>query len=162
MKASPGPHPVYETLDGQHCSKLAPLIYNLDRTPHTAGVPFLGKDQHTQQKCFRCTPVPIWISKVEGLLGFPSQNAMAPTSQPCCTLVSRYLCACHLWHTHWPLCSAELHFLPLLWLLLGQKGWRECCTVLHSHMVVSKRKKQLSHSEKLLHSPQLNITKIKV
>lgn len=38
MTASPGPHPVYEMLHGQHYSKLTPLIYNLDRIPHTAGI----------------------------------------------------------------------------------------------------------------------------
>lgn len=64
MKAHPGPHPVYEMLDGQHYSKATPLTYNLDRILHSAGAPLLGKDQQIQQKCLRHTFVSASESKV--------------------------------------------------------------------------------------------------
>lgn len=141
-----------------HNSKITPLTYNSDRILHTAGAPLLGKRPKNMAEVFETyIHTSLRIKGGGPLVGSLLKMPWLPPHSPVVPC-SAGPCLGHLWLRF--SCYAKQHFLPFLWLLLGQKGWPEYCTVLHSHMTGSKRKKLSYHEEKLLHSSQLTISKI--
>lgn len=124
-----------------HNSKITPLIYNSDRIPHITGAPLLGKQLENMAEVFETYIHTFLRMKGEGpLVSSLPEMSWLPAHSPAMPC-SAGPCLGHLWQRCWFSCCAKQPFLPFLWLLLGQKGWPEYCTVLHSHMTGPKRKK---------------------